>query len=144
VHFSITSASVFNVFFVPRLGSMIYAMPGMVSQLSLQADKPGDLWGTSAQFSGDGFSDMQFQVKSLPAADFEAWVAGVRGTGTVLDEKAYTALTQQTQRAPTSSYRDVDPQLFHAVAMQKIPPGPGPQPEAPAHAGRETSTGGSH
>ncbi len=30
VHFSITSASVFNAFFVPRLGSMIYAMPGMV------------------------------------------------------------------------------------------------------------------
>src|SRR5215469_6006339 len=67
VHFSITSASVFNVFFVPRMGSMIYAMPGMVSQLSLQADKPTQLWGTSAQFSGDGFSDMQFQVKSVPA-----------------------------------------------------------------------------
>src|SRR6201996_8711255 len=53
VHFSITSASVFNVFFVPRLGSMIYAMPGMVSQLNLQADRTGELWGTSAQFSGD-------------------------------------------------------------------------------------------
>jgi len=29
LHFRITSASVFNAFFVPRLGSMIYAMPGM-------------------------------------------------------------------------------------------------------------------
>src|SRR6478752_6981729 len=54
VHFSITSASVFNVFFVPRMGSMIYAMPGMVSQLHLQADTSTKLWGTSAQFSGDG------------------------------------------------------------------------------------------
>jgi cytochrome o ubiquinol oxidase subunit II len=45
VHFSIVSASVFNVFFVPRLGSMIYAMPGMVSQLSLQADRPGGAVG---------------------------------------------------------------------------------------------------
>src|SRR3954447_15944720 len=35
VHFSITSASVFNTFFIPRLGSMIYAMPGMVSELHL-------------------------------------------------------------------------------------------------------------
>ena len=144
VHFSITSASVFNVFFVPRLGSMIYAMPGMVAQLSLQADKPGDLWGTSAQFSGDGFSDMQFQVKSLPAADFETWVRSVRGNGPVLDQDAYTALMQQAQRVPISTFRDVDPQLFHAVATQKIPPGPGPQPEAPEHAGREISTGGSH
>ena len=58
VHFSITSASVFNAFFVPRLGSMIYAMPGMVSQLNLQADRPETMFGQSAHFSGDGFSDM--------------------------------------------------------------------------------------
>jgi cytochrome o ubiquinol oxidase subunit II len=70
VHFSIVSASVFNVFFVPRLGSMIYAMPGMVSQLSLQADRPGVLWGTSAQFSGDGFSDMQFESQRVAPSTY--------------------------------------------------------------------------
>ena len=142
VHFSITSASVFNVFFVPRLGSMIYAMPGMVSQLSLQADKPVQLWGTSAQFSGDGFSDMQFQVKSVAPAEFDAWVAGVKRAGPVLDRAAYAGLMQQSQRAPVSTYRSVDPQLFHAIATQTIPPGPGPEPESPQHAGREVSTGG--
>jgi cytochrome o ubiquinol oxidase subunit 2 len=142
VHFSITSASVFNVFFVPRLGSMIYAMPGMVSQLSLQADAPGQLWGTSAQFSGDGFSDMQFQVKSVPAAEFGTWVAGVRGNGPVLDRKSYADLLQQTQRVPPSTYRAIDPKLFQAVASQEIPPGPGPEPESPEHAGREHATGG--
>ena len=36
----------------------------------------------------------------------------------------------------------IDPRLFQAVATQEIPPGPGPQPEAPQHAGREVSTGG--
>jgi cytochrome o ubiquinol oxidase subunit 2 len=142
VHFSITSASVFNVFFVPRLGSMIYAMPGMVSQLSLQADAPGQLWGTSAQFSGDGFSDMQFQVKSVPAAEFATWVSGVRGNGPVLDRKSYADLLQQTQRVPPSTYRAIDPKLFQAVASQEIPPGPGPEPESPEHAGREHATGG--
>jgi cytochrome o ubiquinol oxidase subunit 2 len=142
VHFSITSASVFNVFFVPRLGSMIYAMPGMVSQLSLQADNAGQLWGTSAQFSGDGFSDMQFQVKSMPQAEFEAWVASVQGSGPMLDRAAYTGLMRQTQGVPASTYRAIDPALFEAVATQKIPPGPGPQPESPQHGGREVSTGG--
>jgi cytochrome o ubiquinol oxidase subunit 2 len=142
VHFSITSASVFNAFFVPRLGSMIYAMPGMVSQLSLQADRPADIWGTSAQFSGDGFSDMQFQVKSVPEADFGAWVARVKGSGPALDRAAYAGLLQQSQRAPASAYRSVDPEMFQAVATQKIAPGPGPQPGAPGHAGREVSTGG--
>jgi cytochrome o ubiquinol oxidase subunit 2 len=142
VHFSITSSNVFNVFFIPRMGSMIYAMPGMVSQLYLQADHPVQLWGISAHFSGDGFSDMQFQVKSVPAADFQTWVAGVKGSGPVLDRPAYDGLAQQSQHVPPSSYRGVEPQLFSAVATQKIPPGPGPQPENPQHAGREVSTGG--
>src|SRR5947209_5901431 len=73
VHFSITSASVFNVFFVPRLGSMIYAMPGMVSQLNLKADRPAVMFGQSSHFSGDGFSDMQFQVRSVSDAEYVAW-----------------------------------------------------------------------
>jgi cytochrome o ubiquinol oxidase subunit II len=142
VHFSITSASVFNVFFVPRLGSMIYAMPGMVSQLHLQADSSAKLWGTSAQFSGDGFSDMQFDVHSVSAADFNNWVEKVRGNGPVLDEPAYIRLMQQTQNVPPSTFSAVDPQLFHSVTMQTIPPGPGPQPENSEHGGREVSTGG--
>ena len=142
VHFSITSASVFNVFFVPRLGSMIYAMPGMVSQLHLQADEPAQMWGISAQFSGDGFTDMQFDVRSVPSADFETWVASVRGDGPVLDEPAYVRLMQQSQNVSPSTFGAVDPELFHLVATQKIPPGPGPQPESPEHAGREEVTGG--
>jgi cytochrome o ubiquinol oxidase subunit 2 len=142
IHFSITSASVFNVFFVPRLGSMIYAMPGMVSQLNLQADREAELWGTSAQFSGDGFSDMQFPVKSVSAAEFARWVNDMRGAGPRLDQAAYAELLHQTQRVPPSSYGSIDQGLFLAVAAQKIPPGPGPRPEGPAHAGREQSTGG--
>lgn len=144
VHFSITSASVFNAFFIPQLGSMIYAMPGMVSQLHLQADKPAQLWGLSAQFSGDGFSDMQFQVRSVPAAEFGAWVASARGAGPVLDQAAYADLTRQSQRVAPSSYGAVDPQLFQAIALQTVAPGPGPEPENPAHAGPEVSTGGRH
>jgi cytochrome o ubiquinol oxidase subunit 2 len=142
VHFQITSASVFNVFFIPRLGSMIYAMPGMVSQLNLQADHPTRLWGTSAQFSGDGFSDMQFQVKSVSAADYRAWIAGVKGSGPVLDRAAYAGLAKQSQNVAPMTYRAVDPQLFGAVAGQKIAPGPGPELPTPQHAGREVSTGG--
>ncbi|MEO7338394.1 MAG: cytochrome ubiquinol oxidase subunit II, partial [Caldimonas sp.] len=37
IRFSLTSASVMNTFFVPRLGSMIYTMNGMQTQLYLQA-----------------------------------------------------------------------------------------------------------
>ena len=48
LHFKITSAGVLNSFFVPQLGSQIYSMAGMTSQLNLQADKPGTFHGLSA------------------------------------------------------------------------------------------------
>jgi cytochrome o ubiquinol oxidase subunit II len=142
VRFKITSASVFNVFFVPRLGSMIYAMPGMVSQLNLKADDPGQTWGISAQFSGDGFSDMNFPVKSVSPADFATWTSNARGAGPRLDRAAYAVLLRQSERDPPSTFSAIDPQLFNAIATQEIAPGPGPQPGGPQHAGREVSTDG--
>jgi cytochrome o ubiquinol oxidase subunit 2 len=142
VHFSITASNVFNVFFIPRLGSMIYAMPGMVSQLNLQADRPTVLFGQSSHFSGDGFSDMQFQVRSVAPADFASWANAARGSGPMLDQAGYAMLARQSQRVSPMTYRGVDPQLFYAISSQKIAPGPGPEPENPSHAGREVSTGG--
>jgi cytochrome o ubiquinol oxidase subunit 2 len=137
VRFSITASSVFNAFFVPRLGSMIYAMPGMVSQVNLQADRPAVLFGLSSHFSGDGFSDMQFEVKSVPPAEFAAWVETARGGGPVLDRAAYADLSRQSQRVTAFTYRGVDPQLFSAITTQQIPPGPGPEA---SRSGREIST----
>ena len=140
VRFSITSASVFNVFFIPRLGSMIYAMPGMISQVNLQADRPAVLLGQSSHFSGDGFSDMQFQVHSVTPAQFNAWAQSVRSAGPVLDRTTYAGLARQSQRVGAFSYRAVDPQLFHAVALQHVAPGPGPEPPSPAR--QEVAQGG--
>ncbi len=144
VHFQITSASVFNVFFIPRLGSMIYAMPGMTSRLWLQADRPGVLWGQSAHFSGDGFSDMQFQVRSVAPGEFAAWAQQAKSAGPPLNEAAYARLTRQSQHVPPMSFSRFDPDLFKLIASQKVAPGPGPEPENPSHAGRVTSTGGRH
>jgi cytochrome o ubiquinol oxidase subunit 2 len=142
VRFDVTSDSVFNVFFIPRLGSMIYAMPGMISQVNLQADRPVVLDGQSSHFSGDGFSDMRFSVRSVPPADFTAWAQGQRGAGPQLDRAAFAALARPSQNTPPAAYGGVDPTLFQAIATQAIPPGPGPTPEAPSRAGREPSSGG--
>ncbi|MDE3017338.1 MAG: cytochrome ubiquinol oxidase subunit II, partial [Pseudomonadota bacterium] len=142
VHFSITSASVFNTFFIPQLGSMIYAMPGMISQLYLQADQPTILLGESAQFSGDGFSGMHFQVHSLDDAAFKAWVSQIRANGTVLNQSSYAALAQQSSDVKPAGYKSVDSRLFSDIAAGKLGPAPGPQPEG-AHAGREETGAGS-
>src|SRR5438270_4619147 len=72
VRFRLTSATVMNSFFVPQLGSQIYAMAGMTTHLNLLADRPGEYRGLSANFSGDGFSDMQFIAKAVPIGTFDS------------------------------------------------------------------------
>jgi cytochrome o ubiquinol oxidase subunit 2 len=126
IHFTLTSASVMNTFFVPQLGSMIYTMNGMATELHLQADDPGTYYGRSAHFSGDGFSDMEFQVRALPAAEFDAWVASTRAASRPLDAAGYTALMRQGLQPRPVLFSAVEPGLFDRIVMQHIPPGPGP------------------
>jgi len=126
VHFSLTSASVMNMFFVPQLGSMIATMPGMVTQLHLAADKPGDFRGLSAQYSGGGFSDMNFVLRAVPQDAFTQWVATARQSGSALDRTNYLALCQQSSNVRPFTYRSVDANLFNAVVSQELPPCPGP------------------
>jgi cytochrome o ubiquinol oxidase subunit 2 len=127
VRFHITSGSVMNTFFVPQLGGMIYAMHGMETQLHLQADKPGSYYGRSAQFSGDGFPDMHFQLHAVPRQAFHQWVAATRAAGPVLDQAGYERLAQQSSNVRPFTYSGVEPGLFDRIAARQIPPAPGPQ-----------------
>ena len=61
IHFSLTSASVMNAFFIPQLGSMIYTMNGMTTQLNLQADAPGSFRGLSSHYQWRWFLGHAFR-----------------------------------------------------------------------------------
>lgn len=126
VHLSMTSASVMNTFSAPQLAGMIYVMNGMVTQLSLQADHPGDYLGRSGHFSGDGFSDMKFTARAAPPEQFAQWVQAARADGPMLDRAAYAELARQNVPPRPFTYRGVDPGLFQAIATQDIPPADGP------------------
>jgi cytochrome o ubiquinol oxidase subunit 2 len=129
VHFSLTSASVMNAFFIPQLGSMIYTMNGMTTRLNLQADTVGVFHGISSHFSGDGFSDMNFEVRAIPARDFPEWVQTTSKATATLDAGSYGELVKQSSKVAPANYRLGDPDLFQSIATQKIAAGPGPQDE---------------
>ena len=120
VQFRLTSATVMNSFFVPQLGSQIYTMGGMTTHLNLLADQPGEFPGFSANFSGDGFSEMRFVVKSVPAADFNAWLEQVRGSGSALDDAGYAELAKPSKAVPPTTYRSVQPKLFERIIDQTV------------------------
>jgi cytochrome o ubiquinol oxidase subunit 2 len=128
----LTSATVLNVFFSPQLGSMIYTMYGMQSQLNLQADKPGAYHGLAAHFNGDGFADMRFDVLAMTPEAFAAWARSTHGSGPSLDAASYRKLLVQTQNVKPYTYASVQPGLFEAILQQQLPPGDGPPTGRPS------------
>jgi cytochrome o ubiquinol oxidase subunit 2 len=118
LQFRLTSATVMNSFFVPQLGSQIYAMSGMATHLNLLADRPGEYPGISANFSGDGFADMRFTAKAVSSGDFENWVRGVHSAGASLDETSYVALAKPSKAVAPSAYGSVEPRLFDRILNQ--------------------------
>ena len=129
VSFRLTSATVWNVFWVPQMGTMIYTMPRMATRLNLQADKQGSFNGLSGHFSGDGFPGMEFKVHSLPPAQFASWAQGARSSGQVLDGRGYAELSKPSSYVKPMIYGAVAPGLFDAIVANRAPPNPVPPPQ---------------
>ena len=121
VSFRLTSATVWNSFFVPQLGTMIYTMPRMTTQLNLEADRPGEYQGLSSHFSGDGFPGMQFKVHAIAPQQFAAWAASAHGSGQALDGAAFAQLMKPSSYVAPMTYGAVDPQLFGAIVANRAP-----------------------
>ena len=115
LRFSLTSATVMNSFFIPQLGSQIYTMAGMTTHLNLLADQQGTYQGLSAQFSGEGFSDMRFDVDAMPQDDFQAWVNQAQGQSGVLDATTYARLARPSHVTGTAIYSQVAEGLFDGI-----------------------------
>jgi cytochrome o ubiquinol oxidase subunit 2 len=118
LQFRLTSATVMNSFFVPQLGSQIYAMSGMATHLNLLADRPGEYPGISSNFSGDGFADMRFTAKVVSAGDFANWVREAHSAGQTLDAAGYIALLKPSKAVAPATYGSVEPRLFDRVLEQ--------------------------
>jgi cytochrome o ubiquinol oxidase subunit 2 len=120
VSFELTSSSVMNSFWVPQLGGQIYTMAGMTTRLHLQADHPGTYRGVSANYSGEGFADMRFDVDAVPPEKFAQWVDAARNAGPVLDAQAYVDLAKPSKAVAPFTYRSVAPDLFTRILSSSV------------------------
>jgi cytochrome o ubiquinol oxidase subunit 2 len=115
VEFKLTAESIMNSFFIPQLGSQVYAMPGMQTQLHLIANAPGTYRGMSAAFSGSGFSDMHFKAVASSREEFDRWIADARKSPKRLDKPAFGVLQQDSNGYPVTVYNGYEPGLFNGV-----------------------------
>lgn len=125
VQFEITSNGPMNSFWIPQLGSQIYAMAGMSTRLNLEADTAGDYRGSSANLSGQGFAGMTFTARAGSDAELDAWLAGTQSSNTRLDMQSFKTLAQPSKNNPVTTYASVSPGLYNNIQAQFQLPGGG-------------------
>ena len=113
--FRLTSDTVLTSFFIPQLGSQIYAMAGRQSRLHLMADEPGDYAGHNQQFSGRGYADMHFKAIATSQEHFEAWVQETKQSPDKLDLARYEELEKPRIGSPVLHFSSVKPGLFDHI-----------------------------
>lgn len=122
IDFNITSDTVMNSFWVPQLGGQIYAMPGMSTQMNLEANRFGSFNGWSANISGAGFSHMMFTAKSVSQATFAQWVKTAQKTPQPLTMANYNKLAKPTKGYPVTLYSQPANGLYTDIIMKYMSP----------------------
>lgn len=118
VEYWITADNVpMSAFFVPQLGSQIYAMAGMRTRLHLVATEKGEYLGMNTQFNGDGFSDMQFPVHVVEAQEMSQWFEQMKQSADQLSDAAYSQLLNPTIGDAPKMFTGVQENLFDNVIM---------------------------
>ncbi len=120
VQFKLTSDNIMNAFFIPRLGTQIYAMPGMVTKLNLIANHTGDYKGFASNYSGEGFSQMKFTASAMEdRTAFLNWVQQVKASpDRIEDWEQFRSLASPTVAEPVKLFSSVPPFLFTDVVTQ--------------------------
>jgi cytochrome o ubiquinol oxidase subunit 2 len=142
VAMQLTSATVMQSLQIPALGSQIYAMGGMVTQLHLEAGEPGRFMGENTMYNGEGFHQQKFTAVAMTPDAFQAWVRQVRASGVPLNAATLNAISQRATRAQLIAalgnarssdgnvyFTGTTPALFPAV-VKAIMDGTAVKPEA--------------
>ena len=120
VKFLVTSDTAMNSFFIPQLGSQVYAMAGMENRLNLMAQQEGSYRGISANYSGYGFANMRFKAHAVNDADFDQWIQKVKTSEQVLNNTTYDQLTANAKEQikaphPVTYFASVPPLKFKDI-----------------------------
>ncbi len=122
INFIITADAPMNAFWIPQLGSQIYAMAGMSAKLHLIANEEGVYKGVSSNFSGDGFSGMKFDTKVVSGEEYASWVNTVRTSPEVLTKEKYQELTKKTKNNKVEYFSFAVDDLYDSIIMKFMGP----------------------
>jgi cytochrome c oxidase subunit II len=73
VEFWGSSNDVIHGFYVPRLHFQRQFLPGYVTRFDLRFDSPGFYGGACSVYCGQQHTEMHFELRAVPPAEFERW-----------------------------------------------------------------------
>src|SRR6476660_7390556 len=92
----------------------------MITRLHLQADHPGTYRGFSAQFSGDGFSDMHFDTDAVSEEKFAQWIETACSAGQQINAETYADQAKPSAAMAPFTYRSIAPGLFGSILVSEM------------------------
>lgn len=122
VHFTLAADAPMSAFWVPALGSQIYTMNGMSSQLNLIGNEIGTFSGYNTNIAGEGYAKMTFDVPVVSQVNFEKWVEKVQSSDDVLDWKRYEKLMKQSTEDKPMYFKLGYDDLYHDILMKYMSP----------------------
>lgn len=139
VHFSLAADAPMSAFWIPSLGSQIYSMNGMGSQLNLLAKETGEFTGYNTNINGEGYSDMTFTAKVMSDVDFTSWAMTEPGVAMKanrhLDMTMYDMLAQPSIIPKSQTYHLMDIDMYDKIMAKYMGHG---------HGGSDSGDTGTH
>ncbi|RJS91280.1 ubiquinol oxidase subunit II [Salinisphaera sp. Q1T1-3] len=121
IEMDLTSTTVTNDFYVLKVVNQIYMMPGMRTKHNFYVERPGTYQGFSTEFSGPGFSWMNYKMQVVKPKQFDQWVQRAQASGNRMHWQQFLQFAQPTINTGNAwkMYSDVEPNLLrktiHAV-----------------------------
>jgi len=106
-----------SAFFIPQLGSQIYAMAGMRTRLHLLANETGVYEGLNTQYNGGGFSDMHFEVHVVEPKELQQWFTEVKKSPNRLTFSAYNQLLSPSIADKPKLFSGIENEPFNNAIM---------------------------
>lgn len=118
VRFTMTADAPMSAFWIPSLGSQVYAMNGMQSQLNLKGNQAGIYTGYTTNINGEGYAKMTFEAHVVKQSDFDSWVTTAKASSLSMNMQEYDKLAKPESVTAKKIYQLQDSHLFHSVSSK--------------------------
>lgn len=115
IDLELTSTATTNDFYVLKVVNQIYIMPGMRTEQHFYLERTGDYRGFSTEFSGPGFSWMNYKMRSVTPEAFQQWINKAKNAPRQMMWDDFTAFAKPTINTANvwHMYSQVEPNLFN-------------------------------